>query len=144
MAKEALNLRKEVYKTVLLHSNQANKFFENGMIAEVETLNAKVALSNANRELLGAQKDVALATTALQNLIGINDIETISTTFTEPSILKPLKEFQDDMLKENKQLITIEKNHELAKVGVKVENSDYFPKVGAFGKYLLWEDIYHY
>ena len=43
------------------------------LIPEVETLNAKVALSNANRELLAAKKDVDLATTAVQNLIGLND-----------------------------------------------------------------------
>ena len=140
LAKEALNLRNKVYETVLLHSNQADKFFENGMIPEVETLNAKVALSNANREVLAAKKDVALATTALQNLIGIDDLETISTHFTEPSILKPLNQFEADMLIKNKQLKTIKESQELAKVGVKVESSEYYPKIGAFGKYLLWED----
>jgi len=140
LAKEAVKLRQEVYDVILLHNNQANKFFENGLIPEVETLNAKVALSNANRELLAAKKDVALATTVVQNLIGINTVEDFSSKFNEPTIVKPLKEFQDDMLIENQQLKTIEKNHELAEVGVKVENSDYFPKVGVFGKYVLWTD----
>ena len=140
LAKEAVQLRKEVYDVILLHNNQATKFFENGLIPEVETLNAKVALSNANRELLAAKKDVDLATTAVQNLIGITTIEGFSSKFNEPTIVKPLKEFQDDMLNENQQLKTIEKNHELAEVGVKVENSDYFPKVGVMGKYVLWKD----
>ena len=137
LANEAYKLRKEVYDIILLHNNQATKFFENGMIPEVETLNAKVALSNANRELLGAKKDVDLATTAVQNLIGLNESVLISTNFIHPLIVKPLREFQNDMLLENKQLKTIEKNYELAKVGVKVENSDYFPKVGMMGKYIL-------
>jgi outer membrane protein TolC len=137
LANEAYKLRKEVYDVILLHNNQATKFFENGMIPEVETLNAKVALSNANRELLGAKKDVDLATTAVQNLIGLNESVLISTNFIHPLIVKPLREFQNDMLLENKQLKTIEKNYELAKVGVKVENSDYFPKVGMMGKYIL-------
>ena len=140
LAKEAVQLRKEVYDVILLHNNQATKFFENGLIPEVETLNAKVALSNANRELLAAKKDVDLATTAVQNLIGITTIEGFSSKFNEPTIVKPLKEFQDDMLNENQQLKTIEKNHELAEDGVKVENSDYFPKVGVMGKYVLWKD----
>ncbi|RPD96525.1 TolC family protein [Aureibaculum marinum] len=140
LAQEAENLRKEVYETVLLHSKQADKFFENGIIPEVETLNAKVALSNANRELLAAKKDVELATTALKNLIGIDSLETISIALNSPSILKPVDQFQDQMLKENIQLKTIENNKQLAKVGVQVENSDYFPKVGVFGKYLFWKD----
>lgn len=140
LAKEAVKLRQDVYDVILLHSNQATKFFENGMIPEVETLNAKVALSNANRELLGAKKDVDLATTAVRNLIGFNENLAISTDFIKPSIVKPLKEFQDEMLLENKQLKTIEKNHELAEVGVKVEQSDYFPKVGVMGKYILGKE----
>ncbi|WP_299528007.1 TolC family protein [uncultured Lutibacter sp.] len=140
LAKEAVQLRQVVYDVILLHNTQATKFFENGLIPEVETLNAKVALSNANRELLAAKKDVSLATTAVQNLIGLTAIEGFSNKFNEPTIVKPLKEFQNDMLTENQQLKTIEKNHELAEVGVKVENSDYFPKVGVFGKYVLWKD----
>ena len=140
LAKEAKDLREEVYKTVLLHNNKANKFFENGLIAEVETLNAKVALSKAYRELLGAKKDVSLATTAVKNLIGVDSLESVSTSFAIPTIVKPLNEFQDEMLLNNKQLKIIEQNHELAKVGVKVENGDYFPKVGVFGKYVFWKD----
>ena len=137
LAKEAVQLRQEVYEVILLHNNQAAKFFENGLIAEVETLNAKVALSNANRELLAAKKDVSLATSAVQNLIGIHSIEGFSSKSIEPIIVKPLKEFQLDMLTENQQLKTIEKSHELAELGLKVEKSDYFPKVGVFGKYVL-------
>ena len=140
LAQEAVQLRQEVYDVILLHNNQATKFFENGIIPEVETLNAKVALSNANRELLGAKKDVDLATTAVQNLIGINSISGFSSEFKEPTIVKPLQEFTNDMLTDNEQLKIIEKNHELAKVGVQVEKSDYFPKVGVSGKYILWKD----
>ena len=140
LAIEAVNLRKEVYETVLLHNYHATKFFENGMIAEVETLNAKVALSNANRELLAAKKDVSLASTAVQNLIGIEVLPAISTSFTEPTVVKSLKEFQDEMLIKNQQLKAIEKNLELAEVGVKVEKSEYFPEVGVFGKYVFWKD----
>ncbi|WP_373940751.1 TolC family protein [Polaribacter sejongensis] len=140
LAREAVQLRQEVYDVILLHNNQATKFFENGIIPEVETLNAKVALSNANRELLGAKKDVDLATTAVQNLIGVNSISGFSSEFKEPTIVKPLQEFTNDMLTENEQLKIIEKNHELAKVGVQVEKSDYFPKVGVSGKYILWKD----
>ena len=140
LAEEAVQLRQEVYDVILLHNNQATKFFENGIIPEVETLNAKVALSNANRELLGAKKDVDLATTAVQNLIGVNSISGFSSEFKEPTIVKPLQDFTNDMLTDNEQLKIIEKNHELAKVGVQVEKSDYFPKVGVSGKYILWKD----
>ena len=140
LAKEAEKLRQEVYDVILLHNNQAEKFFKNGLIPEVETLNAKVALANAYRELLGAKKDVSLATTALQNLIGFNGDFTITTSFSIPSNVPSLQVFQDDMLRENLQLELLQKNYDLATVGVKVATSDYFPTIGVQGSYRLWKD----
>ncbi len=140
LAKETEKLRQEVYDAVVIHNDHAMKFFTNGLIPEVETLNAKVALSNAHRELLASKKDVQLVTTAVQNLIGNDQFTSVMTNFNEPSLLQPLKDFQDEMLLENNQLKAIQENYELAKIGLKVEKSDYFPKVGAFAKYSLWKD----
>ena len=140
LAKEAEDLRQKVYETIQLHNEHATKLFENGIIPEVETLNAKVALSNAKRELLAAKKDVSLATTAIKNLIGGENFNIISTDFINPTIQTSLSEFQQEMIQENEQLKFLEKNEELAKVGVKVENSDYLPKVALFGKHTLWKD----
>tara|TARA_R110000868_G_C10969416_1_gene769542 strand:- start:3899 stop:5278 length:1380 start_codon:yes stop_codon:yes gene_type:complete len=140
LVKAVEKLRQEVYNTVQLHYNQANKFFENGVIPEVETLNAQVALSNANTELIGSQKDLELATTALENLIGTGNIESLSTNFLKPTLVKPLSEFQIDLLKNNNQLKAIEHNKNLAQVGVRAEKSDYFPKIGFFGYYVPWTD----
>ncbi len=140
LAKEAEDLRHKVYETIKLHSDHATKLFENGIIPEVETLNAKVALSNAKRELLAAQKDVSLATTAIKNLIGGENFNIISTNFINPTIQTSLSAFQNEMIQENEQLKFLEKNEELAKVGVKVENSEYFPKVALFGKHTFWKE----
>lgn len=140
LANEAKNLRQKVYETIEIHSNHATKLFENGIIPEVETLNAKVALSNAKRELDAAKKDVSLATTAIKNLIGGKEFSKASTSFIIPSIKTSLKEFQQEMIKENEQLKYLEKTQELAKIGVKVETSEYFPKVALFGRHTLWND----
>lgn len=140
LAKEAENLRSEIFKTVEMHNSQADKLFNNGMIAEVETLNAKVSLSNAKRELMAAQKDVSLAITAIQNLIGGNGFNNISTKFTEPLILLSLTDIQQDMLNKNTQLKLIDDNFKLAKIGTQIENSEYYPKIAAFGKQSLWKD----
>lgn len=140
LAKQAHELFNNVLETVETHNEHAQKLFENGIIPEVETLNAKVALSNSKREVLSSKKDVALAKTAIQNLVGGTNFDVVSTKFLTPIILPPLHEFQQEMLQNNKQLLEIEQNYELAKVGVKVEKSDYFPKVGLFGGYLLWTD----
>ncbi|HEY9170002.1 MAG TPA: TolC family protein [Lutibacter sp.] len=140
LVKEVENLRAEIYKTVEMHNSQADKLFKNGMIAEVETLNAKVSLSNAKRELMGAQKDVSLAITAIQNLIGLSDFNHISTEFIKPVILSELTDIQKDMLLKNTQLKLIDDNFKIAKIGAKIEISDYYPKIAAFGKQSLWKD----
>ncbi|MDV7188540.1 TolC family protein [Lutibacter sp. TH_r2] len=140
LAKQAENLRKKVFETIQIHSNHATKLFENGIIPEVETLNAKVALSNAKRELEASKKDVSLATTAIKNLIGGKEFSSASTEFQIPSIKTSLKEFQTEMIQKNEQLKFLEKNQELAKIGVKVETSEYFPKIALFGKHTLWKD----
>lgn len=140
LAKEAENLRKKVYETVKIHYHHAEKLYENGIIPEVETLNAKVALSNAKRELLAAQKDVSLAKSAIKNLVGGSTFSSTSTSFIEPTILASLNEFQQQMLQGNEQLHFLEQNKKLAKVGVKVEKSDYYPKVALMGSHKLWKD----
>jgi len=140
LASEALKLYTSILETVEIHNDHADKLYENGIIPEVETLNAKVALSNAKRKLLAAQKDVSLAKTAIKNLVGGVEFNTVSTEFMTPVVLPPLQEFQQEMLESNKQLLQIEQNYELAKIGVKVEKSEYYPKVALFGGYLLWTD----
>jgi len=140
LAKEAESLRIQVLETVKIHSDQATKLFKNGFIAEVETLNAKVALSNAKREFLAAQKDVSLAKTAIKNLIGGVSFNSISTNFIDPTIVAPLIEFQKEMIEENRQLKFLEQNEELAKVGVEVEKSEYYPKIALMGMHMLWTD----
>lgn len=140
LALEAETLRSNVYKTIQIHNEHAQKLFENGMIPEVETLNAKVALSNALRELKAAKKDVSLATTAIQNLIGDTNFNTVSTAFIKPVILKPLVDYQNEMASANKQLLKIEQNYELAKIGVSASKSEYFPTVALYGSHFIWKE----
>jgi len=56
-------------------------------------------LSNAKTELIGSQKDLELAKNALANLIGIKNIDSLSTNFIKPTLVKPLSKFQIDLLK---------------------------------------------
>jgi outer membrane protein TolC len=139
-AKSVENLRQKVYNTVLLHYNQATKFFENGLIPEVETLNAQVALSNAKTELIGAQKDLELAKNNLANLIGVKKIDSLSSNFIKPTLVKSLNEFQSNLLKNNNQLKAIQQTKNLAQIGVIAEKTDYLPKIGFFGSYIPWTD----
>ncbi|WP_299535665.1 TolC family protein [Ulvibacterium sp.] len=142
LAQELLILRKEVLNTVTLHKDRADKFFENGMIPEVEILNAKVAYSNANREVVAAEKDYNLAKTALQNLIGNIAIENLSSTFHIPEELPTLEEFQEIMITQSLGLDVLEQNKVLAGVNIRAEKSAYLPSLAAMGSYRFYNESF--
>lgn len=138
MASEALDLRQRVENSVKVHAQNAEKLFKNGMIPKVELLNAEVALSNAQREVLAARRDLALAQTALNNLIGETSYDSLSTDLFTPKAVENLAFFQDQALQSHSQLRYLRQQRELAQLGVKKERLNYLPDVALFGKKYLY------
>lgn len=138
LATEAEDLYSRVEHTVGLHREQAEKLFENGQLAEVETLHAEVAFSSAHRDLLAAKKDVSLAYSAVKSLLGGASFDSLTTNFKTPVLLPPLNELQEEMLQESTKLVQLDKNRDLASAGVKVEQSEYFPKLALIASHNLW------
>ncbi|WP_299754257.1 TolC family protein [uncultured Pontibacter sp.] len=138
MASEALDLRQQVENSVKVHTQNAEKLFENGMIPKVELLNAEVALSNAQREVQAARRDLALARTALNNLIGDESYDSLSTGLFAPKAVQNLDFYQDQALLTHSQLRYLRQQSELAQLGVKKERLSYIPDVALFGKKYLY------
>lgn len=142
LSHELLKLRNEVFKSVSLHKERADKFHDNGLIAEVESLNAKVAYANAKREVINAEKDKELAETALQNLIGNINLGDLTSEFHIPEQYTSLSEFQDKMIAESQHLELLNKNEELAGIAIKKEKSDYLPSLAAVGNYRFFNESF--
>ena len=140
LASKALALRTAIYESVNLHAVNANKLFKNGIVAEVETLNAKVALSNAQREVFAAKKDYSLAKTALENLIGEYEFDTLTTKFITPIVLQSLQEYQTAVLAQYPQLKYLNNQKELTKLATKKEKSAYLPEIALFGKKYVYRN----
>lgn len=134
-----LALRLEVLELVTLHKERADKFYANGVIPEVETLHAKVAYSNAKREVVAAEKDASLAQAALEALIGETEPAHMVTAFHHPTALPSLNEYQQKVLKSSYRLQILEDNKDLAGVGIKAERSQYFPALAAQGNYRFFQ-----
>ncbi|WP_422351038.1 TolC family protein [Flagellimonas sp.] len=137
---ELVELRQEVLSSVQRHKERADKFFANGIIAEVETLNAEVALSNAQRELKAAQKDYSLTETALKKLIGFEQFDNLSSLFKSPETVTALEQYQEKMLQNNIQLQLLHKTEELTKTGIKAEKSAYLPSLAVVGNYRFFNE----
>lgn len=142
LSDELLDLRKEVLHTISLHKERADKFFANGVIPEVETLNAQVALSNAQREVVAAERDLSLAKTVLENLIGEPMGGGLITVFHIPQELPSLEDFQRKVVEESFRLQVLDHNSDLASVNIKVEKSQYLPALAAQGSYRFYNESF--
>lgn len=138
LAEEAVEVRKQMLSGVEKHLYNAVKLEENGIIAPVERLQADVAMADANRELLAAEKDAKLARVALVNTIetDVGNDELTTDFFIIPQ-LEPLDYYQQAAINNNPLLQKVALQSQLAEQGVKAKKSAYYPTVLAFGQAIL-------
>ena len=142
LAQKALEVRQQSLATAEHHYENAQKFEKNGMIASIEVMQAKKAVTDAKREVLAAEKDMQLARTALNGVMGSdeNDNLPLSSELFEVAPLQELTYYQQQA-KENFPLIVQAKlKQQMAAENVKVQQSGYLPDVAAIGKKYLWSE----
>lgn len=138
LAEEAVNVRKQVLDGMNQHLYNATKMEKQGVIAPVEKLQAVVAVSEANRQLLAAQKDAQLARLALANTLGIDQvIEELSTPFFIVPYLQPLHYYQDFAIDNYPELQKLQLQVELSEQSIKSKQSTYYPTISALGNSIL-------
>lgn len=147
LAIQASDVMKEKYDAMLKHYSDAQKMFDEGMIAKVELLSAKVALSDAEREYK----------------VAIRMIETIrsglsATLATEPDTCFILVNnlFINDNVPEldywlsqtwdlNPLLKQIDYKQDLVEIKSKVNKGSYLPTIALIGTYNLADyQLSHY
>lgn len=138
LADEALIVHKQVLEGMKKHAYNASKLEENGIIPPSETLVAEVAVSEANRELMSAEKNTKLARTALANTL---DADKINDNLTSPFFtninLFSLDSYQQSAIKNYPELKKVMLQKDLADQAVKAKKSMYYPEVAAFGQTTL-------
>jgi outer membrane protein TolC len=137
LAKQAELVREEVLKVMQEHTQDAEKLKNQGQVANVELLHARVFYSDAERELKKAGRNSTIANKALLNSIGqVEDtqINPLTSLFYLEEI-EPIEYFMNEAAKNNPQLKQIESKKSLAEIGVKVETANYLPTVALMGTY---------
>ncbi|WP_313383588.1 TolC family protein [Chishuiella sp.] len=138
LADEALIVRKQVLDGMKKHLYNATKLEENGIIAPVEKLVADVAVSESNREVLAAEKDIKIARSALANTLATDDIkDNLTSDFFEIIDLNSLEFYKQSAINNYPELQKIILQKDLADQGVKAKKSIYYPTVAAFGQTIL-------
>ncbi len=134
LADEALVVRRQVLDGMKKHLYNATKLEKNGIIAPTETIIAEVAVSEANREVLAAEKDTKLSRTALANTLDADQItDDLTSPFFTDIPLASLESYKESAIKNYPELKKLILQKDLADQGVKVKKSSYYPTVAAFG-----------
>ena len=138
LADEALAVHQQVLDGMNMHLYNATKLEKNGIIAPVEKLVADVAVSEAKREVLAAEKNTKLARTALANTLDADTInEDLTSNFFTMIDLKSLNFYKESAITNYPELQKIILQKDLAEQGIKVKKAMYYPNVAAFGQTVL-------
>jgi outer membrane protein TolC len=137
LANQAVKVRQEVKSAMQKHLDDAQKLAQQGMIAKVEVLNAKVYYADADRELKKSDRQVEILNEAVLNTVALNEsprINPLSALFYVDKI-ESLDYYKQKASENSPLLGQVNKKKELAQQGIKVEQSAYLPTIAATGTY---------
>ncbi len=139
LANQAVKVRQEVKTGMQKHFDDAQKLSKEGMIAQVEVLNAKVYFADADRELKKSERQVEILNQAVWNTLagdGNLNINPLTELFYIEKI-ESLDFYKQKALENSPILGQVNKKKELAQQGIKVEQSAYLPTIAATGTFDL-------
>ncbi|HEY3390131.1 MAG TPA: TolC family protein [Prolixibacteraceae bacterium] len=137
LANQAVKVRQEVKAGMQKHFEDAEKLAQQGMIARVEVLNAKVYYADADRELKKSDRQVEIMNEAVLNTVAEVEnsrINPLSELFYIEKI-ESLDYYKQNAIEKSPLLGQVSKKKELAQQGIKVEKSAYLPTIAATGTY---------
>jgi outer membrane protein TolC len=136
---EVLKVREQMFNTMDKHYSNAQKLFDNGIIAKVELLNAAVARNEAERELKQAKRNIEIIRAGLEATLSFD-----STVYVLPASklfinkeLPNLSHWVETAYTNNPQLKQIEGKRELIDIKNQVDKGSYLPTIAMMGNYNL-------
>ncbi|MCF8231416.1 MAG: TolC family protein [Bacteroidales bacterium] len=140
LARDAVQVRQEVMNVMKAHLREANRMFEEGMVAQAQLLHAKVYHAEAQRKLKKARRKYTIAQKALKNTMAFDENVIIQPS-SKLFYLKELKdaaEFKTLAKRSSPILKQISLNKKLVHQDYKSKKSDYYPKAAITGMYDLY------
>lgn len=139
---EVIKTRKNVLDGMTQHKKDAQKLYDEGLIANHHLLRAQVAVSEAERNLENDQNNFILAVTALKNSLGVNESENVSLTdsLVYKSFGDSLATLQTLANEQQPILKIVEQKKILAGQNFNAARSSFLPTIAAFGKYEIYPE----
>lgn len=138
---QVLDVRQQMFAGMEQHYSNAQKLFDNGIIAKVELLHANVSRNEAERELKQAERNIDIIRAGLDATLSFDSVVSVVPA-SQLFINKELSEISYWVTKanaENPQIKQIESKKELINIKNKVDKGDYLPTVAMIGTYNLAE-----
>lgn len=140
LAREVATVRRDAYRALSLHYENALKLEAAGMLDKAGRLFAQVNRDEARRALDAARRDAAVAQSALCSLLCLEE-DTDSIVPTSPLFinarLPPKEEFLQAMRAGSPLLARLALQQDIARQQLRIDQSAYLPDVALFGKQTL-------
>jgi outer membrane protein TolC len=137
LATQAVTIRKNVYDGMQKHLNDAEKMFQQGLIANADVMHARVYESQANRELTKANRTVDILNDALLNTLAVADGEQFipASQLFYLDTIEPEVYFAAMAATKNPLLMQVDGKQRLADQNYKATRADYLPSIAVIGMY---------
>lgn len=140
LAREVVSVRRETYRVLSLHYENALKLEAAGMIDKAGRLFAQVNRDEAQRALDAARHEVTVVESALRSLLCLED--TCSIVPTSPlfinTTLPPKEDFVQTMHTGSPLLSQLSLQQNIARQQLRIDQSAYLPDIALFGKQTLY------
>ncbi len=135
------DVRRQMLNEMELHYTDAQKLYENGMIARVEMLHAAVSRNEAERELKQAERNMTIVEAGLAATLVLDSTERflpVSKLFITEH-LGELDTWKDRAVAQNPQLKQLEGKKSLVDIQAQVTKASFLPDIAMMGSYNLAE-----
>jgi len=140
LARQAVELRKAAEKTLGHHLDHALKLEEQGQIARVESLSARVSLDRASVERKKAEDELKIAMLALSNILGRDTPPGLSSPLFINAGLPPVEDFLENTLENFPGLGILSAKGKQAEGMLDVEKGSRLPEFFLFGNLIAYKD----
>ena len=119
------------------HLETVSGLYNAGTIPNIDLLRTEVQLANAEQALIKAENAVELAKSSFNTILGrnlnlsIEVVDILGVTEQDYSLEQLLKEAQEY----RPEIYKMRHNIEMAKAGIGIAQSNYWPQIGLFGNY---------
>ncbi len=140
LADRAAALARNARETTARHVEQAEAFFDAGMIVESDLLQARVQLARMDEGLIQARNDSVLARAGLSRAMGVDQTISWDPAGEVPEVAVPdstLEEALHEALAHRADIQAVQAKTGAAAAAVTVARGELLPEIGIFGKYSL-------